>query len=119
MKSKDNIPPSISAENVGQEASSEPNPTNFTRRLFLHSVGLAAAAVGLQQIGCSAPKQAIPASAGKQQPIEGLANVENDSDLYKGWAPVSDRKIRVGIVGYGLSKFGAAFGFQNHPNVEV
>jgi hypothetical protein len=25
----------------------------------------------------------------------------------------------VGIVGYGVCKFGAAFGFQNHPNVEV
>ena len=32
---------------------------------------------------------------------------------------VSDRKIRVGIVGYGVCRFGAAFGFQNHPNVEV
>lgn len=35
------------------------------------------------------------------------------------WIPFSDRKIRVGIVGYGASKFGASFGFQNHPNVEV
>ena len=33
--------------------------------------------------------------------------------------PVSDRKIRVGLVGYGYSKFSAAFGFQDHPNVEV
>lgn len=37
----------------------------------------------------------------------------------KTWEPVSDRKVRVGIVGYGVCKFGAAFGFQNHPNVEV
>ncbi|MEK6247784.1 MAG: hypothetical protein N2C12_06360, partial [Planctomycetales bacterium] len=36
-----------------------------------------------------------------------------------GWQPVSDRKIRVGIAGYGLCKFGAAFFYQNHPNVEV
>jgi len=35
------------------------------------------------------------------------------------WQPVSDRKVRVGIVGYGVCKFGAAFGFQNHPNVEI
>lgn len=35
------------------------------------------------------------------------------------WQPVSDRKVRVGIVGYGYCKFGAAFGFQDHPNVEV
>jgi predicted dehydrogenase len=35
------------------------------------------------------------------------------------WKPVSDRKIRVGIVGYGACQFGAAFGFQDHPNVTV
>ena len=37
----------------------------------------------------------------------------------KPWQPVSERKVRVGIVGYGVCKFGAAFGFQDHPNVEV
>ena len=37
----------------------------------------------------------------------------------KKWEPVSDRKIRFGIVGYGVCEFGAAFGFQDHPNVEV
>ena len=37
----------------------------------------------------------------------------------KKWEPVSERKIRVGIVGYGVCRFGAAFGFQDHPNVEV
>ena len=42
-----------------------------------------------------------------------------EQDPSKGWVPVSDRKIRVGLVGYGYSKFSAAFGFQNHPNVEV
>lgn len=35
------------------------------------------------------------------------------------WNPVSDRKIRVGIVGYGVCRFGAEFGFQDHPNVVV
>lgn len=35
------------------------------------------------------------------------------------WEPVSDRKIKVGIAGYGVCRFGAAFGFQNHPNVEI
>jgi len=37
----------------------------------------------------------------------------------KEWKPVSDRKVRVGIVGYGFCRFGAKFGFQDHPNVEV
>jgi len=32
---------------------------------------------------------------------------------------VSDRKIRVGIAGYGVCRFGASFGFQHHPNVEI
>ncbi|MBN1420552.1 MAG: Gfo/Idh/MocA family oxidoreductase [Planctomycetes bacterium] len=35
------------------------------------------------------------------------------------WRPISDRKIRFGIVGYGVCRFGAAFGFQDHPNVEI
>ena len=34
-------------------------------------------------------------------------------------APVSSRKIRFGIVGYGVCRFGAAFGFQDHPNVQI
>jgi len=37
----------------------------------------------------------------------------------KKWEPVSDRKVRMGIVGYGVCQFGAAFGFQDHPNVEI
>ena len=32
---------------------------------------------------------------------------------------MSDKKVRVGIVGYGVCKFGSAFGFQDHPNVEI
>jgi predicted dehydrogenase len=40
-------------------------------------------------------------------------------DKTQAWQPVSDRKIKVGIVGYGVCKFGAAFDFQNHPNVEI
>jgi predicted dehydrogenase len=35
------------------------------------------------------------------------------------WEPISDRKVRFGIVGYGACRFGAAFGFQDHPNVEI
>jgi predicted dehydrogenase len=37
----------------------------------------------------------------------------------KEWQPVSDRKVRMGIVGYGVCRFGAQFGFQDHPNVEI
>ncbi|MBM4042288.1 MAG: Gfo/Idh/MocA family oxidoreductase [Planctomycetes bacterium] len=35
------------------------------------------------------------------------------------WKPTTDRKLRVGIVGYGVCSFGAQFGFQDHPNVEI
>ena len=44
---------------------------------------------------------------------------KTDPQATKGWQPVSDRKIRVGIAGCGLCRFGAKFSFQTHPNVEV
>jgi len=85
----------------------------LNRRNFLKTAGLGAAAIGLQQIGCSGNK-------GKQTTtIEGLENVTVKQDSLKPWGPVSDKKLRVGLVGYGVCKFSAAFGFQNHPNVEV
>ena len=60
---------------------------------------------------------AVAQSPGEE--ILGAAGVET-SERPKGvWQSVSDRKIRVGIVGYGVCRFGAAFGFQDHPNVEV
>jgi len=69
------------------------------RRDFLGRVGMlslgAAVAGGLS---------ASPGRAGQEQ---------------KKWQPVSDRKVRMGIVGYGVCQFGAAFGFQDHPNVEI
>ena len=88
-----------------------------SRRTFLHSVGLVAAAFGLNAVGCSPTKKT--AHAPKTESIQGLAQVDAAEDVYKGWVPVSDRKVRVGVIGYGLCKFGAAFGFQNHPNVEI
>lgn len=51
--------------------------------------------------------------------IQGFERTEADPDLEKTWQPVSDRKIRVGIIGYGVCGFGAAFHFQDHPNVTV
>lgn len=79
-----------------------------TRRSFLQAAGLGAAALGLQ----------TAAQAG-DQPIQGFETAPTDPNVSKGWQPVSDRKIRVGIVGYGVCRFGAAFGFQSHPNVTV
>ena len=39
--------------------------------------------------------------------------------MQKEFKPASSRKVRVGIVGYGVCRFGAAFGFQDHPNVDI
>lgn len=52
-------------------------------------------------------------------PIQGFEDTKSNTDTESVWTPVSDRKIRVGLVGYGVCKFAAAFEFQNHPNVEV
>ncbi len=79
-----------------------------TRRSFLKAVGLGSAALGLH------------ASTVAQQPaIAGFEKAPSDPDASKDWQPVSDRKVRVGIVGYGVCQFGAAFSFQDHPNVEI
>jgi predicted dehydrogenase len=79
-----------------------------SRRSFLQAVGFGAAALGLQGSARAA-----------DQPIQGFEETPTDPSTSEGWKPVSDRKVRVGIAGYGLCRFGAAFSFQDHPNVEV
>lgn len=79
-----------------------------SRRTFLHSVGVGAAALGLSASGAAQQKQ-----------IPGFEEAAADPNASQGWQPISDRKVRVGIVGYGTCRFGAAFSFQDHPNVEV
>ena len=91
----------------------------FNRRSFLQSLGLGTAGVGLlSQTGCSTANKTNKGSHGNQA-IQGFETDKTSTESLKKWVALSDRKIRVGIVGYGLSKFGAAFGFQNHPNVEI
>ena len=51
--------------------------------------------------------------------IQGFEQETTNRETDGSWEPVSDRKIRLGIAGYGVCKFGSAFFFQNHPNVEV
>lgn len=51
--------------------------------------------------------------------IQGFEKAPESADISEGWQPVSDRKIRVGLIGYGVCKFATAFSFQNHPNVEI
>ena len=80
-----------------------------SRRSFFKAMGMGVAAMGMSS-----------ASAGQAPPkIQGFEEEPVDPNASKLWKPVSDRKIRVGIVGYGVCRFGAAFSFQDHPNVEV
>ncbi|NOX56085.1 MAG: Gfo/Idh/MocA family oxidoreductase [Planctomycetes bacterium] len=87
--------------------------TPTSRRSFLQAVGFGAAGWGL--VGSTAGQAADK----KKKVIQGFEEAPTDPNASKGWRPVSDRKVRVGIVGYGYCRFGAAFGFQDHPNVEV
>jgi predicted dehydrogenase len=80
-------------------------PDGPTRRAFLQTLGATAAGTLLAH--------------GQQVPIAGFEKAPTDPEASRGWQPVSDRRLRVGIVGYGVCQFGAAFSFQDHPNVEI
>jgi hypothetical protein len=97
---------------------SSSNQDPVSRRSFLQVLGASAAAVGLSQttIGAEAAK---PKGKAREKVIPGFEKATEDASVHEGWKPVSDRKIRVGLAGFGVCKFSAAFGFQNHPNVEV
>ena len=86
-----------------------------SRREFLKTIGLgslgAITAGGL--IGSAAAAEKL------DEKILGTSGVQTSERTKKIWKPVSDRKIRVGIVGNGVCKFGPSFGFQDHPNVNV
>lgn len=81
---------------------------SVSRRRFFEG---AVAGAGLLALGAAAKAD--------DKPIQGFDDTKSNTDKSKEWKPVSDRKIRFGIVGYGVCKFGAAFELQNHPNVEV
>jgi predicted dehydrogenase len=79
-----------------------------SRRSFLKHAGLGAAALGIGAL----------ARAGEPK-IQGFEEEKAGAKSAEKWKPVSDRKIRMGIVGYGYCKFGPQFSLQDHPNVEV
>jgi predicted dehydrogenase len=56
---------------------------------------------------------------GAEKTIQGFDDTDTTVQKDKVWTPKSDRKVRVGIVGYGVCRFGASFGYQDHPNVEI
>ena len=80
-----------------------------SRRGFLKSAALGAAAFG-----------AAAAAGGAEAPkIQGFEEEKPDPKAAGKWKPVSDRKVRMGIVGYGACRFGAQFSLQSHPNVQL
>lgn len=105
-------------ENIKENTEIEGKSVTISRRSFLRSAGMGAVALGLTQIGCSVSRKPASSQA-VTPPIQGFERSADNSEVSKGWKPVSDRKLRVGIAGYGVCKFGADFGFQNHPNVEI
>ncbi len=96
---------------------------HLTRRGFLQGVGGAGAILGVAGMAGHAAGQDLPRDAdGNVIPGFGEDDKHTRSEIIANsgkWESKSDRKIRVGIAGYGLCKFGAAFFYQNHPNVEV
>lgn len=82
--------------------------TYSSRRTFLRGTAAIAGTAGMGLF-----------AAAQEKPIQGFDETESTTQTEKAWEPVSDRKIRVGIVGYGVCRFGAAFSFQDHPNVDV
>jgi predicted dehydrogenase len=102
------------------ENSLPPGDSSYSRRSFIQSIGFGAAALSLHQFGCSPSKQSqAPGGAGSTGTIAGFEKTAADAKTSEGWQPVSDRKIKVGLIGYGVCKFASAFGFQDHPNVEI
>lgn len=84
-------------------------PFDFiSRRSFLSTVGgglLVAAGA------CQAQR--------KRPAIQGFEKSAAAAPTSQPWRPTSNRKIRVGLIGYGVCQFAAQFSFQDHPNVEV
>lgn len=89
----------------------------ISRREFGGILGVAGALWGMSQVSAAGAPEAPKDADGKT--IPGFEKAKDEPIAAKAWQPVSDRKVKVGIAGYGLCKFGAAFFYQNHPNVEV
>ena len=80
-----------------------------SRRSFLQQLGLGT----LATMAAGGVSHGVAAQAPDAK-ILGASGVKTAERPKKVWQPVSDRKIRVGIVGFGVCQFGAAFGFGLH-----
>ena len=102
-------------ENNGTPRGEDLKISGLSRRGFIQGIGGAGALLGLagKSMGEEVPRDA------DGNIIPGFEKIKENPNASKGWQKVSDRKVKVGIAGYGLCKFGGAFFYQNHPNVEV
>jgi predicted dehydrogenase len=82
--------------------------THVSRRSFIAAAATAGAAAGSLSAMAQTPGQ-----------IPGFDQTKTNIDQSQRWQPFSDRKVRLGIVGHGVCKFGLAFDLQHHPNVEL
>src|SRR5688572_3162470 len=73
----------------------------------------------LQTITSAGTLAVVRAAHAQEKRIQGFEKAAADPKASAGWQPFSDRKLRVGIIGHGVCQFGAAFSFQDHPNVEI
>ena len=95
------------------------NESGLTRRNFIQKIGASAASLGAFSLTSSSlVADDLPRDA-QGNIIPGFEKNQKVTTSSGAWQYVSDRKIKVGIAGYGLCKFGAQFFYQNHPNVEV
>jgi len=100
---------------------------SFDRRSFIRSAGLGVGAgiLGMQYscksgaVTVATPPVVADETVITPPAIQGFDDIGDESNAKKIWTPISDRKIRVGLVGFGYCQFSAQFGFQNHPNVEI
>ncbi len=87
----------------------------FNRRDFLKIAGISTGASILGTPHVYSRNQTPPSRPN----IQGFEDTGTTPSYEKIWTPVSDRKVRVGLIGYGVCRFAADFSFQDHPNVEV
>lgn len=102
-----------------EQSVAQSNLSPFDRRSFLKSLGIAVPAIGLFSMGCAATRQGTRMAEAQPAVVPGFEKEAVTAATHEGWVPVSDRKIKFGIIGEGASRFGSAFGFQDHPNVEI
>lgn len=90
---------------------------DFTRRQFL-SVASASAA-GFSAVSAMNSRVMGAENAPSAPNIAGFDETFTRIDETRPWEKFTDRKVRVGLVGYGFCRFSTQFSLQNHPNVEI